>query len=72
MTPYKEIESEIISICRKHPKCWRAPATDCPFWPVCGSFQDEAYHDPHERTEAFEAAIAARYNELKGSPLFFE
>lgn len=66
MKPYKEVEQEVFAICKKHPDCWYNNATTCPFWPVCGTFKDEEYPSITARTEAFEAAIAARYNELKG------
>lgn len=66
MKPYIEIEQEVFAICKKHPDCWYNNATTCPFWPVCGTFKDDAYSSITERTDAFEAAIAARYDELKG------
>lgn len=65
MKPYKEIEREVIDVCKDYPECWYKPAVSCPYYGICSSFRDEGYSGVSERTEAFEAAIAARYNELR-------
>lgn len=64
MKSYNEIEAEVNETCEQHPNCWKSPAVDCPYWIVCGTFQDDAYKTAEQRGAAFESAIAARYDEL--------
>lgn len=60
---YQDIRPEINELCKEHPGCWRIPAADaeCPYTDVCR----EKYAGPHNGAAAFEAAMLARYKELK-------
>ena len=64
MKTYAEIQIEVNYTCFQFPGCWHTPATNCPYWPVCGTFRDEDYATAEQRSAAFERAIATRYDEL--------
>ncbi len=62
---YKDIIPELNIICKAHPGCWYTSAAevDCPYIDVCRA----NYEGPDNGTAAFEAAILARYMELKAT-----
>lgn len=61
MSTYDEAVAYANTICDTD--CWETPKTSCPFYPICSMRLNG--DTAADRTEQFEFAFAAKFDELK-------